>query len=596
MSDIPNNQERKTCMPCRTRKVKCDGSSPKCGPCTMAKRPLECVFPERAENRDKRNALPKGKACLSCRSKKKKCDGLRPVCSTCSRSRDSQPCTYDEGSNTSRGGSEGEFEDDSPTHTPYNLDSHTGQYNTNLRVLVPSSSDSEDVCSLSLSSPSTPPPLRPLPLLRAVDELRYFRTLAFSNALRLGICFTKLKERFILEGDLTGHVVHPWFIWFMAVMGVHLHQEIRHEWQQLGIQRHLTQVLLTMVVGMKDTGPRFDLLQAWYFMAMSCTYTHTLVPAQRYLLRCQELIKSEDMRLVEPNWIDASTRASPSDAPAHDCPPEYTEKKHELVSVLVNLMYLQCMHCLLYGECHGMFADLEAQLPDFARAYPEIYELSSMVLRTRTVLLVRDVFLHLDLLGKPGISQKEWLTDAVNLMAPLDLIYQALENAVKLLNDTGRMSPRESHETRQTYLLMSSCKLFCVTAQARIYKATSELPIVPKGQKNHFCGLARDSVQSFFLIYKTFDQEGDLRHLDYFLISCWYYIRELYPVLYPGDLEWYPFAEVSRQVILLEGSLRVTPAGKGVSVVHSMVGLEAKTPASEEPDFLKEDERLKWGL
>jgi hypothetical protein len=117
-----------------------------------------------------------------------------------------------------------------------------------------------------------------------------------------------------------------------------------------------------------------------------------------------------------------------------------------------------------------------------------------------------------------GISQKEWLTDAVNLMAPLDLIYQALENAVKLLNDTGRMSPRESHETRQTYLLMSSCKLFCVTAQARIYKATSELPIVPKGQKNHFCGLARDSVQSFFLIYKTFDQEGDLRHLDYFLI------------------------------------------------------------------------------
>lgn len=46
---------------------KCDGRSPKCGPCSMAKRELVCMFPLRPENRDKRNALPKGKACLSCR-------------------------------------------------------------------------------------------------------------------------------------------------------------------------------------------------------------------------------------------------------------------------------------------------------------------------------------------------------------------------------------------------------------------------------------------------------------------------------------------------------------------------------------------------
>ena len=47
---------------------KCDGRSPKCGPCSAAKRELDCVFPLRPENRDKRNALPKGKACRSCRS------------------------------------------------------------------------------------------------------------------------------------------------------------------------------------------------------------------------------------------------------------------------------------------------------------------------------------------------------------------------------------------------------------------------------------------------------------------------------------------------------------------------------------------------
>lgn len=64
--------------------------------------------------------------------------------------------------------------------------------------------------------------------------------------------------------------------------------------------------------------------------------------------------------------------------------------------------------------------------------------------------------------------------------------------------------------------------------------------------------------------------------------------------LYPGELDWYPIGEVNHQIITLEGTLRVTPAGRGVSVVHSMVGL-SDSP-SDEPDFLKEEERLKWGL
>lgn len=238
MSDISHNQERKTCMPCRKRKVKCDGRSPKCGPCSAAKRELDCNFPLRPENRDKRNALPKGKACLSCRSKKKKCDGLRPICSTCSRSRDNQPCIYDEGNDTSQGNSEAEPEEESPVH-PYNNrpTSRVPHGPTRLppQIHLSSSSDSDFMCSVSPSAPSTPPSPQPLPLLRAVDERQwgYFRNLALSNSLRLGMCFTRLKERFIREGDLTGRVVHPWFSWFTAVMGVHLYQESRHEWQQL---------------------------------------------------------------------------------------------------------------------------------------------------------------------------------------------------------------------------------------------------------------------------------------------------------------------------------------------------------------------------
>lgn len=199
-------------------------------------------------------------------------------------------------------------------------------------------------------------------------------------------------------------------------------------------------------------------------------------------------------------------------------------------------------------------------------------------------------------------------------MSGLTGILQVLSSAVDRLSDTGRTSPRDSYELRETYLLMSTCKLFCMTAQARIYMETSKLPIVPRSQTGKFRDLARDSLQAFFLIYKTFDQEEDIRHLDYFIIvsrsstfslrfsislailqACWGWIRQLYLVLYPGDLDWYPLTEVSRQIILLEDTLRVTPAGKNVSLMHSVANIRT-TESSDEPNLLREDERLRYGL
>ena len=250
--------------------------------------------------------------------------------------------------------------------------------------LVPSSPDSDGLLSTYSGLPpsSTPPPTCPLPLLRAVDErpmayllvipLRQFfarfltlpssRDLAFSNSLRLGICFTPLKEKFVRNGDLSGRVVHPWFVYYMNVMGVHLHQETRHQWLELKTQGMLTQILLRIVLEMQETQPPTTMLHAFYFMAMACTYTHTVVPGQRYLGRCQDMIEKEGFRLVDPTWIDASLQGSSS---AVDRPSPYTEEKHELVSILLNLMYLQCIHRMIYSECDGMFAELEAQLPEF---------------------------------------------------------------------------------------------------------------------------------------------------------------------------------------------------------------------------------------
>jgi hypothetical protein len=234
---------------------------------------------------------------------------------------------------------------------------------------------------------------------------------------------------------------------------------------------------------------------------------------------------------------------------------------------------------------------------------------------TRFVQLSPEPLLLPVLTQVPDRSQKVWLGVAVDLMSRLTDIIRVLDNAVSKLSNTGTSSPRERHEERQTYLLMSSCKLFCMTAQAEIYMETSKLPIVPKGQTGKFRGLARDSIQDFFLIYKTFDREDDLRHLDFFLTvsrgtahpprfqwwltivqACWQKIRDLYLVLYPGDLDWFSLTEVSRQIILLETTLRVTPAGRNISVMHSIANMDNGALSPGEPNFLREDDRLAHGL
>jgi hypothetical protein len=125
---------------------------------------------------------------------------------------------------------------------------------------------------------------------------------------------------------------------------------------------------------------------------------------------------------------------------------------------------------------------------------------------------------------EPDISQRSWLEKSRDLMPKLTELLRVIGRA---LSHTGAVLQEDPDDQRQTYLLMSSCKLFCMTAQARIYMETSKLPIVPKDQKGTFRDLAKDSVQAFLLTYKTFDEGKDLRYLDYFLPAS----RTFSPVL-----------------------------------------------------------------
>ncbi|KAI0781007.1 hypothetical protein BD413DRAFT_464032 [Trametes elegans] len=92
-----------TCSACRGRKVRCDGVLPVCGPCSKARRPVECEYTSSATivTGPKGEYLKKGAACVPCRyvdnaHTPQKCDAKRPSCSTCKVAGKEKDCTYDE--------------------------------------------------------------------------------------------------------------------------------------------------------------------------------------------------------------------------------------------------------------------------------------------------------------------------------------------------------------------------------------------------------------------------------------------------------------------------------------------------------------------
>ncbi|ORY70304.1 fungal-specific transcription factor domain-containing protein [Pseudomassariella vexata] len=84
----PSNQ-RRTCLQCRVRKVRCDGRQDVCRNCERLK--FECSFQQTPEKSSGQyvHKLPERRrrmqACLSCRSAKMKCLGEMPECSNCVR-------------------------------------------------------------------------------------------------------------------------------------------------------------------------------------------------------------------------------------------------------------------------------------------------------------------------------------------------------------------------------------------------------------------------------------------------------------------------------------------------------------------------------
>lgn len=183
--------------------------------------------------------------------------------------------------------------------------------------------------------------------------------LALAHRLQLGIPLTLAKRHAVATGDISNTTIHRFFIYFMTVYGCHLDQEQRRNFDLIHIQALLTQICLESVLTMVEADDPFSSIQAYYFMANSCFYTYTYVPAKRYLKKAVDIARRHGIRMVDRSFSNSSD--SPNHNTIMDPPPEYLESVQERVATLVQLISTPLRYQLLTGEDIPVSNHLEDQ-------------------------------------------------------------------------------------------------------------------------------------------------------------------------------------------------------------------------------------------
>ncbi|KAF9785874.1 hypothetical protein BJ322DRAFT_1056718 [Thelephora terrestris] len=628
---------KQTCTSCRSRKVKCDGGQPICGPCNASRRGFHCAYEDPLTEMRKRETLKKGEACTPCRNKKKKCDGARPRCTTCQRARTIQECTYESADQPPQPALSRSFESLPPLGIPEDQvflhdTTHVASSSRFGQPPVPSFPTQAPIPQLPTSQAlvrqSVPvryefvhmpprPMLYTLPFRLAdiidpaalpisdstTTELSMkFRILALSHRLQLGIPLTFAKQHAIALGDVSGTIIHRFFIYFMTVYGCHLDQERRRNFDFVHVQALLTQLCLEIVLTIVEAEDPFTFLQAYYVMANSCFYTYTYAPAKRYLKKAVDVAKRNGIRLVDRSFSDSSD--SPNHNVIMDPPPEYLESVQERVATLVQLIFTPLQHHLMTGEDIPLSSYLESQFRDeLPYAYPRMWDELPEVLRLRALLLVYDTDNFIQTYYLPSRPVRYWLEDCRNIVPKLTDLNDLL---------VKRAAGAATIPDRETYLMFRCCSIIVLTSLAQLYDRVARSSFLPSYQSIKFRSMCDDTLKDVARITVDFTKD-DYSFLEPALSMSWARASGL--VVVEEDPQASPMSTGTRSSVSpdpenlpslvrmfldaksnLESTIRLTPYGMGVSVVHSMVAVKPIRHDPYTPDLLSEDVRLKLGL
>ncbi|GBE82317.1 hypothetical protein BKA93DRAFT_891062 [Sparassis latifolia] len=485
----------KTCGACRERKVRCDGVTPICGPCSKARRPIQCIYVSSNAVASKGPLLQKGAACYPCRRKKKRCDAKHPFCTTCKVAGKEYDCQYED--NIERSLTEALIA--RTRDLEQRLAYFEGQ--SQASSAAPSQSVASSSCVTVemndfLSSLASFPPIfaqypftpgvnlapnveMPFPLVTSLplqsvasqseiisplvdshylttstsyQDLDEFRALFISHHGQLGLFLSEEKTQAILLADLSGRVVHPVLVYAAQLMGCRLWQEqhravctITTESYQL---RSVQQALL-------NTGHPVTRLQVHNVLTIYFLIKQHMQEGRDQLVKAANLVMQYSLRFQSPAITGTNLLQEPN------------IEAREQICALSQLLYLDKAACIVLNESTLLSVEFEQDFATLSYVFPAISRHNLVVLRARSVF-----FLHqtrclssqpsspVDF-NVPAHSQGQWYDQYWHLLAEVS-------EHIAILSPS--MLKSTAFRDRERGLTLKLCMLVSLTASAELHR------------------------------------------------------------------------------------------------------------------------------
>ncbi|KAI0336461.1 hypothetical protein GY45DRAFT_1342024 [Cubamyces sp. BRFM 1775] len=384
---------------------KCDGAVPVCGPCSKARRPVECEYTSAATTPPgpKGEYLKKGAACVPC-SLSQKCDARRPFCTTCEVAGKERDCSYDE--NVERTLTDAlilrtheleqriaAYENEITALRGQAQSNHLSQAISHVQQPVASTSRLPDVHAIPsvahdgfmynipqalnalfnhISTPSPTMDVHGISTPAIPQGLDEFRAVFAEHTRQCGCTLSSAKLQAILAGDLTGMVVHPSFTYMAQLLGCLLWQVQRHIFIFPHVEFEQLQLLW---VALEDVDPTTE-IQIRYLLAIYFLLKKQMEDGEEQLKMAVRVALHHKLRFpVSPEEFDPLRHeASPAQA--------------ELISTLSHLMYLDRCSALVFNVPERLDRSYDEGFKAVSIMYPYLAKTNVVYLRARSLLLL----------------------------------------------------------------------------------------------------------------------------------------------------------------------------------------------------------------
>ncbi|KAF9783456.1 hypothetical protein BJ322DRAFT_153418 [Thelephora terrestris] len=495
------------CLPCRKRKKKCNAERP-CSGCVDAHKPEECVYdrPRKFHPQPRRilpattNSLPlvyrSGSGSFQVDSSASLPESLFTTKEGLMGLTGNQPSTSFAPAGPAGSASSGfdpsplSFEEPVLAIAPYFGDALPSGVlpvvNCSDLVLWQGQPSYEDQCALSVVSSALFPRIPPAPhvplsflgepniqISHTTPELEMtFRLAGLVRMRRMGTYLSPRKQEALLNGDMSGVILHPYFLHKVITFGMH-HSSIVKESSPPMVLLH-ARYIQSFWEKLADIsqGNDCDLkVQALLFLVAGCLFVRQSRVGALYLWKACGVVNAGEMRFV----------------PRYGHPPPYSDEVHERSTVLSQLIW---MENYLFLACDGARPKLTKRIEEeFRNELPGIYsvlfQVCPLTMRTQGILLVRDVVLFLEELQNPEAMPGDWKQSC-------DLLASSLDDYSDML--MIRLGECENVGDKEGASIIRSSCISCLAHLAVLYHSIGEMQPRARTTVDGLCDAVLDNL------------------------------------------------------------------------------------------------------